>query len=151
MIVTFCGHALFSKTEEYEQKILDFLKEKVGEQPAEMFLGGYGDFDRFAYECCKKYKETHPKTSLVLVTPYLTVEYQKNHLEYQRTRYDSIIYPEIEDKPKMLAIVYRNRYMDEHSDFVIAYVSHKYGGAYKTYKYAKTKGKEVFNLSDFDG
>ena len=151
MIVAFCGHSLFSKSEEYEQKILDFLKEKVGEQSADIFLGGYGDFDGFAYECCKKYKKTHPKVSLVFVTPYLTIEYQKNHLEYQKTRYDSIIYPEIEGKPKRFAIVYRNRYMVEMADYVVAFVSHKKGGAYKTYKYAKMKGKEIFNLSDFEG
>ena len=97
MIVTFCGHTQFSKSEEYEQQILAFLEEKVGDQPADMYLGGYGSFDSFAYDCCKKYKETHPNVSLVFVTPYLTIDYQKNHLDYQKTRYDSILYPEIED------------------------------------------------------
>lgn len=103
MIVTFCGHTQFSKSEEYEQQILAFLEEKVGDQPADMYLGGYGSFDSFAYDCCKKYKETHPNVSLVFVTPYLTIDYQKNHLDYQKTRYDSILYPEIEDKPKRYA------------------------------------------------
>ena len=49
MIVTFCGHAHFSKSEDYEQKILAFLEKKVGDQPADMYLGGYGGFDSFAY------------------------------------------------------------------------------------------------------
>lgn len=105
MIVTFCGHTQFSKSEEYEQQILAFLEEKVGDQPADMYLGGYGSFDSFAYDCCKKYKETHPNVSLVFVTPYLTIDYQKNHLDYQKTRYDSILYPEIEDT-KINQIVY---------------------------------------------
>ncbi len=150
MIVTFCGHAQFYGTEEYEQKILAFLEERVGDQFADMYLGGYGDFDRFAYRCCKKYKESHPNVSLVFVTPYLNVEYQRNHLEYQKTRYDSILYPEIEDKPPRLAIVYRNKYMVEKADYVVAYVSHGWGGAYATYKHAKRKGKTVFNLADFE-
>lgn len=47
MIVTFCGHACFSKSEMYEHKILDFLEQKVGEQTASMYLGGYGNFDKF--------------------------------------------------------------------------------------------------------
>ena len=147
MIVTFCGHAQFHKTEEYEQRILAFLEEKVGDQSADMYLGGYGDFDSFAYDCCKKFKETHPNVSLVLVTPYLTVEYQKNHLDYQKTKYDFILYPEIEDKPKRSAIAYRNKYMVEKADFVVAYVSHDCGGAYTTYKHAKRKGKLIFNLA----
>ena len=150
MIVTFCGHAHFSKTEEYERKILAFLEEKVGDQAADMYLGGYGDFDGFAYDCCMKYKKNHPKVSLVFVTPYMTLEYQKNHLGYQNTRYDSILYPEIEDKPLRFAIVYRNRYMVEKADYIVAYVSHDWGGAYTTYKYAKRKGKEIFNLADFE-
>ena len=146
MIVTFCGHAHFSKSEEYEQKILSFLEEKVGDQPADMYLGGYGDFDSFAYDCCKKYKETHPNVLLLFITPYMTVEYQQNHLEYQKTRYDDIIYPEIEDKLPRFAISYRNKWMVEKADYVVAYVDHDWGGAYTTYKHAKRKGKFIFNL-----
>ena len=59
MIVTFCEHAEFQKSEECEQKLLAFLEEMVGDVPAEMYLGGYGEFDRFAYDCCKKYQKTH--------------------------------------------------------------------------------------------
>ena len=106
MIVTFCGHAQFHKTEEYEQKILAFLEEKVGDNPADFYLGGYGSFDSFAYDCCKQYKATHPGVSLIFITPYMTVEYQQNHLEFEKKRYDEIIYPEIEDKPLKFAITY---------------------------------------------
>ena len=148
MIITFCGHAQFSKTKGYERKILDFLENKVGNQSADMYLGGYGDFDSFAYECCNKYKQTHPNVTLVFVSPYLAVEYQKNYLQYQKQRYDVILYPEIEEKPKRYAIIYRNQYMVEKADYVIAYVSRGWGGAYATYKYAKRKGKIIFNLGD---
>ena len=147
MIVAFCGHAQFHKTEEYEKKMIDLLEERVGDQAADMYLGGYGCFDNFAYECCKKFKEIHPKVSLVFVSPYLTVEYQQNHLNYQKTRYDSIIYPEIENKPKRYAIIYRNKYMVEKADFVVSYITHHWGGAYKTYRYAKQKKKLIFNIS----
>ena len=61
--------------------------------------------------------------------------------------YDSIIYPEIENKPKRYAITYCNRYMVEKADFVVAYITHDWGGAYKTYKYAKQKKKEILNIS----
>ena len=149
MIVTFCGHREFSKTAVYEQKILAFLQEKVGDQPADMYLGGYGGFDTFAYDCCKKYQATHPQISLVFVTPYLTVEYQRYRLQYEEKLYDAIAYPEIENKPKRYAIVYRNRYMVEKADLVIAYVACNWGGAYATYRHAKRKGKEIFNLADF--
>ncbi len=82
MVVTFCGHSQFQWTAEYESKVLTILEEKVGNQPADMFLGGYGNFDNFAYNCCKKYKSTHENISLVFVTPYMNIEYQRNHLVY---------------------------------------------------------------------
>ena len=111
MIVTFCGHAQFSKSKEYEQKILAFLESTIGDQSADIYLGGYGQFDRFAYECCKKYKEKHPNISLVFVTPYLTIDYQRNHLQYKKEIYDSILDPNIEDKPTRYAVIYRNKYI----------------------------------------
>ncbi len=37
MIITFCGHSQFIRTEEYEQKILAFLEEKVGDNPADFY------------------------------------------------------------------------------------------------------------------
>ncbi|MBE6589277.1 MAG: hypothetical protein E7643_03785 [Ruminococcaceae bacterium] len=150
MIISFCGHSKFHKTEEYEKKILSFLEEKVGNNSADMYLGGYGDFDEFAYQCCKKYQEKHPLVSLVFVTPYLSVEYQRNHLEHQKERYDSILYPELESKPPRFAIIYRNRYMVDHADFVVAFVAHNWGGAYTTYKYAKRKNKPIYNLARFE-
>ena len=149
MKITFCGHADFIGTEEYECRVLSFLEEKVGERSADMYLGNYGNFDRFAYDCCKKYQATHPNVLLVFVTPYLTAEYQKKYLNVQKMRYDVIFYPEIEKKPLKFAICYSNRYMVENADYVIAYVSHSFGGAYKTYRYAKRRGKEIFNLADF--
>ena len=40
--------------------------------------------------------------------------------------------------------------MVEMADYVVAYVSHDWGGAYTTYQHAKRKGKEIFNLSKFE-
>ena len=78
MIVTFCGHADYSPSKQDEQRILDFLEQKIGDQSAELYLGGYGHFDRFAYLCGKKYQCDHPNVKLVFVSPYLTESYQKN-------------------------------------------------------------------------
>jgi uncharacterized phage-like protein YoqJ len=114
---------------------------------AEIYLGGYGGFDSFAYTCCKKYQSTHRNITIWFITPYITESYQKNRLEHYSRMYDGIIYPEIENKPLKFAITYRNRWMVEKSDYVIAYVDHAFGGAYKTYRYAKTKGKRIINLA----
>ena len=52
MVITFCGHSKFRSTPEYEKKLLDLLNITVGDQSTEMYLGGYGEFDNFAYMCC---------------------------------------------------------------------------------------------------
>ena len=146
MVVTFFGHSDFQATEEYKQRLLAFLEENIGDSAADMYLGGYGNFDAFAYECCKRYQKTHPNVSIYLITPYITPQYQEKHLKYQRELYDGIIYPEIEDKPPRFAIFHRNRWMVEKADCVVCGVERAYGGAYQTSSYAKRKNKRIFSL-----
>ncbi len=138
MIITFCGHSDFCQTAKYENNVLDFLSQTVGDRPAELYLGGYGAFDRFA-TCCQKYKQTHPHVTLVYVTPY------PNRTQ---SGYDATLYPPLETVPPRFAVSRRNRYMAERADVVIACVTRDWGGAYATFCHAKRKGKVVFNLAD---
>ncbi len=147
MVITFCGHSEFRRSVEYEEKILTFLEAVVGDRPTDMYLGGYGEFDEFARDCCAKYKQTHQNVSLVLVTPYIHTNYKSGRLSGQKDRYDSTLYPGLEDKPLRFAITYRNRYMVEQADYVVAFITHTWGGAYTTYKYAKSKGKKILNIA----
>ena len=148
MILTFCGHADFHKTPDLESRMLTLLAEHVGDTPAEFYLGGYGGFDSFAYEVASQYQKTHPQVSRIFVTPYLSVEYQRTHLTEAAARYDLILYPEPERVPPRFAITYRNRYMVEQADLVIAYVCRARGGAYQAYRHALRKGKTVINLAE---
>ena len=77
MIISFFGHSQFCETEKHRKLIIDFFERNVRKDSAELYLGGYGGFDKFAYECCKKYKETNPKISLVFITPYMTWNIKK--------------------------------------------------------------------------
>jgi len=147
MIVTFCGHSKFVVSKEYEQILLTFLNDNVGDRRAEMYLGGYGNFDNFALDCCRKYKETHPGISIVFITPYITIEYQQNHLKHKKALYDYILYPEIENKPLKFAISYRNKWMVEKADYIICGIDHAWGGAYKTYLHAKRRKKHIINVT----
>jgi len=147
MIVAFFGHAQFTVKTEYESRLISILEETIGIQKADIYLGGYGEFDAFAYRCCQKYKATHPDISLVLVTPYITKSYQENRLIHEKDRYDALLYPPIEDKPLRFAITYRNQWMVEQADVIIMGITHTWGGAYKTYQYAKRKKKKTINLT----
>ena len=148
MIVTFCGHAQYTENEDDEQKILAFLEEKIKDRPAELYLGGYGSFDSFARKCGRKFQQTHSNVKLVFVTPYLTVEYQKNQLAQKKDLYDAILYPNLENVPQKFAISRRNKWMVEQADHIVAYIDHAWGGAYQAYKHAKHKQKSIFNITD---
>ena len=148
MIITFCGHSQYTRSQEDEQKIISILTELIGNHHAELYLGGYGDFDEFVRQCARRYQKAHPNTKLIFITPYITPNYQKNHLDYKKDLYDDIIYPELEKVPLKFAISYRNKWMVEQADYVIAYIEHAWGGAYQTYTHAKRKNKPIFNITD---
>ena len=80
MVISFFGHSDFQETNEAELKISTLLEKLVGDTPVQIYLGGYGAFDSFAYRYCKKYKSKHPNTSLIFITPYITPEYQNIHI-----------------------------------------------------------------------
>ncbi len=149
MVVTFFGHSEYIRNELDEQRVMSLLSELIGVNPVSFYLGGYGNFDEFARGCAVKYKENHPGATTILVTPYITLNYQKNHLEYQKHRYDSILYPELENVPPKFAIAQRNKWMVKNADIVIAYVTHTWGGAYKAYKYAQSLNKHVINIAKY--
>ena len=144
MIVTFCGHSTFYKTAELEEQLLSILQSQVGNTPCDFFLGGYGSFDSFARECCRKYQSEHPNVNLVLVTPYIEID------KFIQDLYDDSTYPPLESVPRKFAISHRNKWMVENADLVIAYVNYSSGGAYTTYQHAKRKKKEIVNLGKLD-
>ena len=144
MKIAFFGHSCFQASEALAKQLVSLLECVTGEREVEFYLGGYGEFDAFALECCKTYRSSHKNASLVFVTPYITHSYQKRH--GLNKVFDYIIYPEIEDKPKRFAITYRNRWMVESADFVICAISQHRGGAYQAFRYAVRLGKPIYNL-----
>ncbi len=60
MIVGFCGYSTYTKKQGDEKILLDLLEKQIGNTASEFFLGGYGNFDHFAYQCAKKFKELLP-------------------------------------------------------------------------------------------
>ena len=147
MVIAFCGHSHFERTSSLEATLTNFLISTVGNNSVEFLLGGYGEFDDFAYSVCQKYKKINPRATLIFVTPYQENGYLKKRIGDRGDKYDCVEYPQIEDKLPKFAIKHRNRYMVERADYVIAFVSHKWGGAYNTFVYAEKKGKRIFNLA----
>ena len=60
---------------------------------------------------------------------------------------DTMVPDGIEDVPKRFAISYRNRWLVEHADMVIAYVLYR-GGAMQFVELAQRKGKRIIYLNE---
>ena len=149
MIIAFCGHSNYQATQNHRDFVLNFLKEYIDDPQVEFFLGEYGSFDSFAYSCAKEFKKLNPSAKLVFVTPYVPCDSHKR-IALAANRFDLVLYPPLESVPLKYAISHRNRWIVEHADLVIAYVTRKYGGAYTMYRYAKRKQVKIYNLAEAD-
>lgn len=147
MIITFCGHSEIRDKEYLFERILSVIKRKAKREAVEFYLGGYGDFDAIALQVCKKYKEEIPASRIIFVTPYLDEIYLKRR-ELQLKEYDEILYPDIEKVLPRYAITARNEWMVKKADYVIAYIRFGFGGAAKTFTYAKKWKKPYINLAE---
>ena len=113
------------------------------------YCGGKGDFDRLCAECVNELKNYYPFMESYMVFSYIPGK--KN--EFGKDPYEDFnwtIYPEgLEFVPQKLAIVKRNEWMIDKSSFLIAYIDHKWGGAYRTFEYAKRKKHiKVINIAN---
>ena len=145
MIITFCGHSSYSENTKDEEKILKLLEEISNGEDITFYLGGYGNFDSFCRNCAEKYKKLHPNSKLIFITPYLG-KWLDERKDYLEKAYDVIVYPEIENTPPKFAISKRNEWMVNQADYVIAYVSLHFGGAYNTLLYAHKHNKPYTNI-----
>ena len=98
----------------------------------EFVVGKYGKFDSMAAQAVRKAKESHKGIRLTLLLPYY------NSTAAMPTGYDDSLYPEgMERVPKRVAIVQANRYMIEHSNYIIAYANGRIGNTRSLMEYAK--------------
>ena len=148
MIISFAGHS----TLPHDARIKDFIKKQLQNIIARnaaitCYLGGYGDFDNLCAQVCRELKQEFSHIELVYVTPYITISEQSKIKEMEQYHlYDSSIYPPIENTPPKFAVLKRNEWMMGQADVVIAYVSHSYGGAYKSIQEAMRKRKTIINI-----
>ncbi len=139
MTVTFCGHGNETYSDEIRKRLSDTIEELILQGADEFLLGGYGSFDLMAAYTVRSFKAKYPHIKSVLVVPYIDRSFDKELYDYSE-------YPPLESVPKRLAILKRNEYMVNRSDIVIAYISHNWGGAAKTFDYAVRKGKRMINI-----
>ena len=135
----FAGHAdIFNKDEvkiKLKNEIINLIE---NENVTTFYSGGKGDFDLLCGHTIGELKKDYPFIKSYLILPYPSIRkdtYSKGFIE----TFDNSIYPSLENIPIRFAILKRNEWMINNSDFLIAYVRHSWGGAYKTLEYAQKK------------
>lgn len=107
------------------------------------YVGNQGQFDAVVYGVLRQLSIKYPCIRYAVVLAYLPTK---------KREYDDCsdtIYPEgVENGPPKFAIVRRNRWLLEVSDYCLCYINHTWGGAYQFAMQAKRQGKTVINLCD---
>lgn len=153
--VTFCGHStIYDKDvkEALYKAISDVLFPLSSIDKVTFFCGGYGAFDELCSIVIDEIRRqgVAPEIEKVFVTPYISESY-KDRIDLMRSRYDDVVFPPIESVPLKYAISRRNEWMIDQADVVISYVTHSFGGAATTLRYAYRKKKTIVRLiSDYD-
>lgn len=139
-IVTFCGHNETTIGKEIRQQLYGAVEQEIKSGADEFYLGGYGHFDNMAANVVWELKMKYPHIRSVLVLAYLN----RKVTGY----YDETVYPSLENVPPRYAIVKRNAWMVAQADTVIAYVTHSWGGAAQTLRFAQQQQKRIINLAE---
>ena len=113
------------------------------------YSGGMGRFDLMCERLVLETKKLYPQKQiqLLLVLPYMKNSITTHSAYY--SKYDEIILPSgLETCPCKAAILRRNRWMIDRSDYLIAYIHHSLGGAYATLKYARRRSITIWNVAE---
>lgn len=106
------------------------------------YVGNNGNFDRMVNVTLQQLKKKYPQISHFIVLAYINGKKRYEFEEETKT-----IYPDgLETVPQRFAISHRNKWMVNHSDYVIGYIRRSWGGAAQFFRMAERKGKTAINL-----
>ncbi len=136
----FCGHAEIEtiSLSVLERTVLELIEQKGINQ---FYSGHKGQFDLLCEKVILGLKKNNPQIRLCWVIPYRTKELDDAFI---CSRFDEIIFPELQ-KFRKYAILERNRWMVDHSLYMISFI-HKPSRAKDMLDYAKKKGKIIYEI-----
>ena len=96
------------------------IERLIDEKGADTFyVGTHGNFDRMAYSVLAELRKRYQHIKVYRVLAYMPKQSEADSS-------DSIVPEGIENAHPRYAIIHRNYWMIDHSDYVIAYVTHTF-------------------------
>ena len=138
----FIGHR--EATEEVLPALINAVEQHIVEYGVkEFFVGTHGGFDRLAAKTVIEAKKRHIDVTLAMLLPYHPAE----RPVAPPPGFDYTFYPpDMEKTPRKFAIVQANRYMVEHTDYLIAYAWHPASNARNLLEYARKRNANITTL-----
>jgi len=110
----------------------------------QFYVGDKGAFDRIVASVLREMKKDYPQINYKIVLAYMP---GKRDALFSEWEMDTLLPDGIETVPRRFAISFRNKWMVKESNFVIAYITHSFGGAAQFAELAERQGKVVINLA----
>ena len=138
---TFFGHR--ECPDSIKPQLREVLIDLITNHNVDMFyVGNQGRFDAIVRDVLRNLKKEYPQIDYAVVLAYMpgkATEFD-NHS-------DSMLPEGIESVHPRYAISWRNNWMLKQSQFVVAYVTHSWGGASQYVSKAEKQGKNVIHLA----
>ena len=139
-VCTFFGHR--NCPDGLKHRLRAVIIDLITNRGIDMFyVGRQGGFDRLVRSVLREITQEYPQVRYAVVLAYMPSE----HPVLGDTS-DTMLPEGIELVHPRYAISWRNNWMLQQSDFVIAYVAHSWGGAAQYVQKAIRSGKTVINL-----
>ena len=141
---TFFGHR--DSPETIKPKIRAAVIDLIENHGVTMFyVRNQGNFDRLVRSVLKEVTTAYPGVGYAVVLAYMPSAKVANRYE----DFSDTMLPEgIEKVPKRYAILWRNKWMIAHADYVVTYVTRPCGGASRFADCAGKNGKQLRPLAD---
>ena len=142
MTCTFFGHknTPYIIESELRKTIIDLIENK---NVTSFYVGHQGNFDFIVRKNLDELCRIYPQIQYFIILAYLPKQNDHSDDEY----YEHTIYPDgLESVPPKFAIIKRNYWMIDKSDYVVTYIEHNFGNASKFKERAERKGKIVINI-----
>lgn len=107
------------------------------------YVGNQGAFDSMVHGALNELHEQYPYIRCTVVLAYMPQGPSASVWSFP----DTLLPAGIESVPRRYAIDRRNRWMLDHADIVVTYVTHSWGGAAKFAEIATRQKKRVINLA----
>lgn len=139
-VCTFFGHRECPSN--LKHSLRSVIIDLITDQGVDMFYVGHqGGFDRLVRSVLREITQEYPQAHYAVVLAYMPSQgFASNDAS------DTMMPEGIELVHPHYAISWRNNWMLQQSEFVVAYVSHSWGGAAQYVQKAIRSGKNVINL-----